>query len=91
VKLNDTGCNSEDAIHSASEPGGWIAFNAWLDQLDVSRATGWRWRKRGWIRPTNISGKNYLTAADVREFNARAARGEFAIDRTPHGTKAKQA
>lgn len=43
----------------------------------VSDVTLWRWRRRGWIKTVNISGKNYVDLDSLVEFDRRAAAGEF--------------
>jgi predicted site-specific integrase-resolvase len=60
-----------------------IAFNKWLDQMGVTPTTGWRWRKKGILRTTNIYGRLYLTEEAVAEFHRRATAGEFAIEVKP--------
>jgi hypothetical protein len=61
-----------------------IAYDHWLAQLPISPATGWRWRKRGWIPTVNICGRVYILRSAIAEFEARAAAGEFAqVHRTP--------
>lgn len=49
----------------------------------VSDVTLWRWRKNGWIKLVNISGRPYVDLASLAEFDRRAAAGEFA--RPPSG------
>jgi len=65
------------------------SFSRWLETIPVSSTTGWRWIKRGWIRPINIAGRLYLTRSEIDRFQARAASGEFA--RGPSGAAANQA
>ena len=61
-------------------------FSGWLREIGRSRATGWRWRRRGWIATVNIGGQWFVTREAIERFNARAARGEFArASKTPHG------
>ena len=57
---------------------GPFAYHAWLESIGVSRPTGWRWRKNGMITTINISGRNYITQAEIDRFQKRAAAGEFA-------------
>ncbi|MBI2926407.1 MAG: hypothetical protein HYY24_11990 [Verrucomicrobia bacterium] len=51
--------------------------------------TLWRWRRRGWVRVVNISGKCYVDLNSLTEFDRRAAAGEFA--RKPAGAARKSA
>jgi hypothetical protein len=55
-----------------------LAYDRWLADLPISPATGWRWRKRGWISTINIAGRCYISRAVIAEFERRAAAGEFA-------------
>ena len=43
-----------------------------------SKTTLWRWRRKGWLRTVNISGRAYVTPEAISEFNDRASQGEFA-------------
>jgi len=58
-------------------------YSEWLQQIGVSTATGWRFRERGWIHTTNIGGRLYVSADQINKFQRRAAKGEFALRRTP--------
>jgi hypothetical protein len=31
-----------------------VSFNKWLAEVGVTSTTGWRWRKRGILRTTNM-------------------------------------
>jgi hypothetical protein len=54
-----------------------LAINNLARQAGLSTVTVWRWRKNGWLRTTNIAGRQYLTREDLAEFKRRAAAGEF--------------
>jgi predicted site-specific integrase-resolvase len=58
-------------------------YNEWLRQIGVSTATGWRFRERGWIKTLNVGGRLYVSAEQINQFQRRAAKGEFALRRTP--------
>jgi hypothetical protein len=60
-----------------------VCFNKWLNQIGVTSTTGWRWRKRGVLRTTNIYGRLYISEAAIAEFLRRANDGEFAITTQP--------
>ncbi len=47
-------------------------------ELGISEVTMWRWLQRGWLRATNIAGRQYILLDSLREFQERAANGEFA-------------
>jgi hypothetical protein len=52
-------------------------FDDWLRDIGRSPATGYRWRKRGWIKVVNIGGRCYITDAEIERFIARSQQGEF--------------
>jgi hypothetical protein len=61
-----------------------IPFDQWLESIDKTPATGWRWRKRGWISTINIAGRVYIDRAEIKRFEERAANGEFSkVHATP--------
>lgn len=53
-------------------------LRAFIRRSGVSRTTVWRWRRFGWLRTVMLAGQPYVLRADLDEFLARAARGEFA-------------
>jgi hypothetical protein len=44
----------------------------------LSKASAWRYEKRGWLRTHLIANRRYILAADVADFNSRLASDEFA-------------
>ena len=64
-------------MHEEVMAGG-MEFLKWLRILGRGRATGYRWVSRGWIEPTNIAGKLYVTVEEINRFWTRAKAGEFA-------------
>jgi hypothetical protein len=52
-------------------------YERWLSAIGVSRTTGWRWRRDGWVRTLNVAGKLYLTDEEVDRFLQRVKAGEF--------------
>ncbi len=67
-----------------------VSFEKWLKEIDKTPATGWRWRRRGWIETVNIAGRLYVRREAVAEFERRAAAGEFSqVHKTPghHGAE----
>ena len=52
----------------------------WVTSVPISAATGWRWRKHGWIPTINIAGRLYVSRAAIPEFEKRAAAGEFSSE-----------
>jgi hypothetical protein len=68
-----------------------ILFEKFLDSLGVTATTGWRWRRRNWIKTHNISGRVYTTRQDIADFERRVMSGEFSkTHTTPRRTKAIQ-
>ncbi|MGB0578862.1 MAG: hypothetical protein ACPGVU_04080 [Limisphaerales bacterium] len=61
-------------------------YSDWLRKTGVSKVTGWRWRQNGWLNAVNISGKLYVSDAEISRFTQRAAAGEFA--QSPSGAAA---
>ena len=59
-------------------PAGVRVFEKWLGQVGVSRTTGWRWRRRRWIKTANIAGKVYVTESEICRFTKRVEAGDFA-------------
>jgi hypothetical protein len=57
-----------------------VPFQAWLKGIGVSRTTGWRWRKAGFIHTVCIMGRHYLLQKEIELFTRRAAAGEFEGD-----------
>jgi hypothetical protein len=61
-----------------------FAFDRWLKDIDKTAATGWRWRKLGWIKTVNICGRIYVDRREIARFEEAAAAGEFSkIHKTP--------
>jgi hypothetical protein len=55
-----------------------ISLAKWMEQVGVTACTVWRWRKNGWLKTVNISGRVYLTQEAIDDFHRRAVAGEFA-------------
>ena len=75
-----------NAFNSNAEPAAAaiISLSKWLEEVGVTPCTGWRWRKRGWLKTVNIAGRQYLTQEAILEFHRRATGGEFAqFHKTP--------
>ncbi len=67
---------SSDALPLNAHPP--LSLDQFILQSGLSSATCWRYRKRGWLKTVVISNRHYVTREAIAEFNARAARGEFA-------------
>jgi len=64
-------------------PSNLISYDHWLNGLNKTRVTGFRWRKLGLIETVNIFGRLYVTREGVAEFERRAIAGEFSRESTP--------
>jgi len=71
-------CHMISELTAATRASDLVAYDEWLNQLSITGATGWRWRKRGWITTINICGRVYISRSAIAEFERRAAAGEFA-------------
>lgn len=54
-----------------------VSLDKFLTEMGLSSVSGWRFRKRGWIKTVNFAGRHYVPHECIVEFNRRAARGEF--------------
>lgn len=63
-----------------SSATGIVSLKAYIKQAGISTITGWRWRKKGWLKTVNIAGREYIRAEDIADFERRAAAGEFSRD-----------
>lgn len=60
------------------------AYDKWLENMGITAATGWRWRRDGLITTVNILGRVYISREAVESFERRAAAGDFAkVHQTP--------
>lgn len=77
--------STEMAPHETQNTvGTLVAYERYLEEIDKTKATGWRMRQRGWINTINICGRLYVTRAEIAKFEARAAAGEFSkVHKTP--------
>jgi hypothetical protein len=68
-----------------------FAFDRWLKDINRTSATGWRFRKRGWVETVNICGRLYVSRDEIKRFEERAAAGEFSkTAKTPKRKAASQ-
>ena len=54
-----------------------VAFDDWLRNINLTRVTGFRYRKRGLIDTVNVFGRLYITREEIARFEKRAIAGEF--------------
>jgi hypothetical protein len=58
--------------------GQLFPYENYIASLQLSKVTGWRIRKRGWIQTVTLCGKCYATRDEIQRFEARVTAGEFA-------------
>lgn len=58
-------------------PGELVSFDVWLNSINKTRTTGWRWRRDGVVRTENIFGRVYISREEIGRFEYRAKAGEF--------------
>ena len=73
MKLHESSFTSRDRL---------VLWTVWLRAMGVAPITGWRWRRLGWIKPLTLNRRLYLSEKEIRNFNKRAARGDFAKTRS---------
>lgn len=56
---------------------GMRSFSSWLREMGVTPVTGWRMRRKNWVRTINIAGRQYITEQEMQNFQRRAEAGEF--------------
>jgi hypothetical protein len=54
-----------------------VPITVWNEQMRISVATSWRWRKHGLIKTVNIHGRIYISREEIARFEQRAGDGEF--------------
>lgn len=64
-------------ITSTQTIGNFVSYDSWLNSINRTRCTGWRWRKEGTVSTQNVFGKLYITRAEINRFETRAMAGEF--------------
>ncbi len=62
---------------SNADPSNLFAFDEYLKGRNLTRCTGYRYRKQGLIQTTNIFGRLYVTREQIEKFERRAIAGEF--------------
>jgi len=68
---------ASEELTSSTTVSDLVAYDKWLSELSITPATGWRWRKRGWLPTINICGRVYVSRSAIGKFEQRAAAGEF--------------
>jgi hypothetical protein len=85
--FNQNWLNGESGYNGDYEPP--MALDRFMELSGLSAVTLYRWRKSGFLKTLNISGRLYVARSEIARFNARAAAGEFAkqIVRPPRGRR----
>jgi hypothetical protein len=74
----------QQATQPQSPTASLVLFDRWLRSIPLTPATGWRYRKRGWITTVNVCGRVFITKDEIAKFESRAVAGEFSrVHKTP--------
>ena len=65
---------------SHADPSQLFAFDEYLRGRNLTRTTGYRYRRQGLIETVNIFGRLYVTRKEIERFERRAMAGEFHKD-----------
>jgi hypothetical protein len=63
----------------AAGPQTLSRYRDYLSSLGYSYVTGWRMRRRGWIKTITICGRVFVTREEIERFEASAAAGAFMV------------
>jgi len=55
-----------------------MSLQRFCEITGLSKASAWRYEKRGWLQTHLIAHRRYIFAADLADFNRRLASDEFA-------------
>ena len=78
------------ATPSNADPCNLFPFEGFLRGRNLTRTTGYRYRKQGLISVCNIFGRLYVTREEIENFERRAIAGEFSKRaKTPKRAKAE--
>ena len=65
------------ATLTGTDPSNLFSFDGWLRGRNLTRTTGYRYRKQGLLHTVNLYGRLYITREEIEKFEARVIRGEF--------------
>ena len=65
------------SLSNPADPSNLFAFEKWLEGRNLTRTTGWRYRKLGLIETVNVIGRLYITRDEIEHFERRAIAGDF--------------
>ena len=65
------------ATPNNADPCNLFAFDSFLRGRNLTRTTGYRYRKDGLLKTVNIYGRLYITREEIEKFERRAIAGEF--------------
>jgi hypothetical protein len=75
MNLQDSSDNVQKTVPAEYIPP--MSLHRFCEITGLSKASAWRYEKRGWLRTHLIANRRYILAADVAEFK-RLALDEFA-------------
>jgi hypothetical protein len=76
MNLQNSSTNPQKSVPAEYVPP--MSLHRFCQITGLSKASPWRYEKRGWLRTHLIANRRYILAADVAEFNRRLASDQFA-------------
>jgi hypothetical protein len=76
MNLQNSSANPQKTVPADYVPP--MSLHRFCQITALSKASAWRYEKRGWLRTHLIANRRCVLAADVAEFNRRLASDEFA-------------
>jgi hypothetical protein len=76
MKSQNSSANPQKTVPAEYVPP--TSLHRFCEITGLSKASAWRYERRGRLRTHLIANRRYILAADVAEFNRRLASDEFA-------------
>jgi hypothetical protein len=71
VNSQNSTANAQKTVSTEYVPP--MSLHRFCQIIGLSKASAWRYEKRGWLRTHLIANRRYVLAVDVAEFNRRLA------------------
>src|SRR5262249_53377686 len=76
MKSQNSSVNAQKTVPAEYVPP--MSLHRFCEITGLSKASAWRYEKRGWLRTHLITNRRYVLAADVADFNRRLTSDDFA-------------